>query len=148
MTSQMPQSLCPYFWKLVVMWIFILPYSILALPAIVMNYISERRDEEEVFDTLGTRLFVGLIFWVMLVTAINMLITIFYLINPIKSLEGPAAIGLCCWCISILVGGWFLGKHLWEERIYSTTYREKRQNIIVEFVKAKYHKYCPKIDWK
>jgi len=25
---------------------------------------------------------------------------------------------------------------------------EKTDNIIVEMVKAKYHKYCPKIDWK
>lgn len=27
-------------------------------------------------------------------------------------------------------------------------YEEPKANIIVEFVKAKYGKYCPKIDWK
>ena len=24
----------------------------------------------------------------------------------------------------------------------------KKQNIFIEFIKAKYNKYCPKIDWK
>jgi acyl-homoserine lactone acylase PvdQ len=36
-TEQMPQSLCPYFWKLVLMWVFILPYTILSLPVILMD---------------------------------------------------------------------------------------------------------------
>jgi hypothetical protein len=30
-------------------------------------------------------------------------------------------------------------------RIY---YKEKKPNILAEFIKAKYNKYCPKIDWK
>ena len=25
---------------------------------------------------------------------------------------------------------------------------EEKPNIIIEFIKAKYHRYCPKIDWK
>ena len=56
-TTTMPQSLCPYFWKLVIMWLLILPYSILSLPVILMDL----KDFEH--RTMGERAGMGIIFW-------------------------------------------------------------------------------------
>ena len=34
------------------------------------------------------------------------------------------------------------------KRKFNNEYVEEKPNLIVEFVKAKYNKYCPKITWK
>jgi len=44
-------------------------------------------------------------------------------------------------------------KYIWDENgdyIENPNYApyEKKPNIIIEFIKAKYNRYCPKIDWE
>jgi hypothetical protein len=57
-------------------------------------------------------------------------------------------VGCIFWGCLILVGiTWAIVKTV----VYLESKKsddEKTDNIIVEMVKAKYHKYCPKIDWK
>jgi phosphatidylglycerophosphatase A len=41
-------------------------------------------------------------------------------------------------------------RYIWDEidgYIDNPEYVEPRPNLVKEFIKAKYHKYCPKIDW-
>jgi hypothetical protein len=57
-------------------------------------------------------------------------------------------VGGILWGSLILVGiTWAIVKTV-EYDPQKKSDNEKTDNIIVEMVKAKYHKYCPKIDWK
>jgi hypothetical protein len=155
--SKMPQSLCPYFWKLVLMWFFILPYTILSLPIILMD----RKDPEN--RTTGERAGMGFIVWFILGMLICMIswIGIFFF-EPVKDsawLHMLVAGGIG-WVFSIVIGGIQLfkwSKEKWENRNVKydkdgyriwEPIKQKEPSIITEFVKAKYNKYCPKIDWK
>jgi hypothetical protein len=42
---EMPNSLCPYFWKMIIMYVFIIPYSIISLPQIIFELITKERSE-------------------------------------------------------------------------------------------------------
>jgi glucan phosphoethanolaminetransferase (alkaline phosphatase superfamily) len=156
-TSRMPESLCPYFWKLALMWFFIVPYTILSLPVILMDL----KDPEH--RTTGERAGFGFIIWFILFMLICMLswIGVFFA-EPVKDSVWMyiLSIGLLGWVAAIIFGGIALfkwSKEKWENRHIkydSDGYRiwdepiEKQPSIITEFVKAKYNKYCPKIDWK
>lgn len=156
--KEMPQSLCPYFWKLILMWAFILPYTILSLPTILMDL----KDPEEK-RTIGERAGIGFVVWFILFMIICSLSWIgLFFVTPTKdgifmNILGIGAIG---WLVAIIFGGIELfkwAKEKWENRHVRYTelgYRiwdepkEKQPSIITEFVKAKYNKYCPKINWK
>ena len=156
-TSKMPQTLCPYFWKLVLMWVFVLPYTILALPIILMD----RKDPER--RTTGERAGMGFIVWFILAMLVSMLSWVgLFFIEPIKDTPYMHIIvfGGIGWGFSIIIGAIEGYKALteWNRRrkikYDANGYRiwdkpeEKQDSIIVAFAKAKYNKYCPKIDWK
>jgi hypothetical protein len=155
-TQQMPESLCPYFWKLVLMWVFIVPYTILSLPVILMD----RKDPER--RTTGERAGMGVIIWFILFMLISMLSWIgLFFIEPVKDSTWLhiLIVGGIGWGFSIVIGAtegykalkeWNYrrkikynedGYRIWDEPT------EKHPSIIKEFIKAKYNKYCPKIDW-
>ncbi len=156
-TSQMPQSLCPYFWKLVLMWVFIVPYTILSLPVILIDL----KDPDH--RTTGERVGVGFIMWFILFMLVSMLswIGIFF-VEPVKDSMWyhMLIVGFLGWGASIIFGGiefYKWAKEKWENRHVKydkngyriwTKPEPKQPSIITEFVKAKYNKYCPKIDWK
>jgi apolipoprotein N-acyltransferase len=155
-TSQMPQSLCPYFWKLVLMWIFILPYTILSLPTIL----TDSRDFDD--KTTGERALMGAIYYFILGMVICMLSWVgLFFTSPTKDTPWMHMLvaGGVGWCVAIGGGSIALFKELKERRearrikYDADGYRiweepkEKQPSIVVEFVKAKYNKYCPKIDW-
>jgi hypothetical protein len=156
-TSKMPQTLCPYFWKLILMWVFVLPYTILSLPIILMD----RKDPEH--RTIGERAGMGFIIWFILGLLLSMLSWIgLFFIEPIKdsAYMHILTFGGIGWLFGIVIGGIELYKILkekWENRgikYDADGYRiwnnpePKQDSIIVAFAKAKYNKYCPKIDWK
>ena len=66
-------------------------------------------------------------------------------------------VGFMCWLIVIIFGAIELFKWLRDKgenrnvKYDDYGYRilkPKQPSIITEFIKAKYNKYCPKIDWK
>lgn len=164
-TSHMPQNLCPYFWKLVLMWIFILPLAFCSLPLIVMK---DSKDAE-----WDTRLFAGIMIWVLLFFAFLMIFSpITYLMYGLLSKETLIGswqmAGAITWFVCIIIAITFGGVHLlqrrkekkrhkqreyiWDENgdyIINPDYvpYEPKPSILAEFIKAKYNKYCPKIDW-
>lgn len=155
-TSRMPESLCPYFWKLVLMWTFILPYSILSLPIIIM----ERLDRSENHST-GDRAGLGFIVWFILFILTGMVTVLgVFFVTPVKDTlyANLASVGILGWVIAIIVGISFAFNHLnnkWKNRgikYDEDDYRiwnpePKQDSIIISFIKASYNKYCPKIDW-
>lgn len=156
-TSKMPQTLCPYFWKLILMWVFILPYTILSLPVILMA----RKDTEH--RSTGERAGIGVIIWFILFMLGCMLSYVgLFWANPKKDtfFLFTLTVGFIGWALTIIFSAVGLFKWTKEKlenrhirydedgyRIWDPV-KEKQPSIIKEFVKAKYHKYCPKIDWK
>jgi phosphate starvation-inducible membrane PsiE len=72
----------------------------------------------------------------------------FYTPDKDSLLMGLIVLAFCIWVSLIVIGiTWAIVKTV----VYlqsKNNNTEKTDNIIVEMVKAKYHKYCPKIDWK
>jgi hypothetical protein len=155
-TSKMPESLCPYFWKLVLMWAFILPYSIVCIPAIVM----EKLDPSETFKT-GERAGISFLVWVVIACAISMLfsISLFWYQYPKDTLGMDLQVlGLMLWLIGTAYGiwhgiQWLINEYKDSKIKYDEDGRRiwnpepKQDSIIVSFIKASYNKYCPRIDW-
>lgn len=155
-TSNMPESLCPYFWKLILMWILIIPYSILSLPIILMELTNISDD-----NSTGERAGFGFLIWFILGMIICMLSYIGLIwVIPTKDsfFMFMLTVGSIGWAVGIIVGGIELFKVLvekWENR--GVKYDEdgyriwnpepKQDSILVSFVKASYNKYCPRIEW-
>jgi len=141
----MPTNLCPYFWKLVTAVILSPLLAIYTLPYEIINYKRRR------WDTYSDMLGISLVYWAIITAVICMISTLgffFYMPDTDSLLWVMMSLGLCVWASLIVIGiGWGINeivKYLKPKK----SDNEKTDNIIVEMVKAKYHKYCPKIDWK
>ena len=139
-TEQLPTNLCPLFWKLVVMWVFIIPFTIFTIPALFMKDIKG----------VGQKFVASLILYVILIALILMLSPLgLFFISYNNELFMPFWInGLIIDSILILIGIYFAIKYLVDKNKYERMENPKSNSIVTEFVKAKYNKYCPKIDWE
>lgn len=144
-TSELPTNLCPYFWKLVMAYVFAIPVFIISLPYVIV-------DKDSRNESLGNRIGLGIFCWFglfLLIAALSLIMLFWY--TPVKDsfLEILIEIGIFTWLTGLTIGVmWFihhLGEKIKERR--NLPKKEKRSNIIVEMVKATYYKYCPKIDW-
>ena len=101
-TNGMPKNLCPYFWKLVLMWVFILPYTILSLPVILRDW------KDPYYRTTLERMGTGVLVWFFLGIAICMLswVGLFFTL-PTKdgTFMHILVIGGIGWMFSIVIGG-------------------------------------------
>jgi surface polysaccharide O-acyltransferase-like enzyme len=144
-TSELPTNLCPYFWKLVMAYVFAIPVFIISLPYVIV-------DKDSHNQSLGERIGLGLFCWFilsLLIAALTPIILFWH--TPVKGslLESLIHYGFAVWVAGLFIGVmWFihhLGEKIKERR--NLPKEEKRSNIVVEMVKATYYKYCPKIDW-
>jgi|GEM_PF-2728266 len=152
----MPTNLCPYFWKLVFMYIFIIPYSIIVLPAIIM------KDE----GGSDVRFITSILIWAMIFfgfLAIYAPVTwLIWGMSTKGTLMGTLQMGgFIIWAIGLIVlATWGTitytqrkknQKYVWSEEKYeyieNPDYSPSFATIAKEFIKAKYHKYCPQITW-
>jgi hypothetical protein len=153
-TNEMPTNLCPYFWKLVAAVVFGIPIGIITLPYIIIY-----KDKEGI--SIGEKIGGSLIAYVMLTLAICMLSLIgLFFVTPEKDTAylNMVCIGIVCWTVGLILGISELIKRIrdkWEDRRYrkmrnehDLPVKEKQPNLIIEMVKAKYHKYCPQIKWE
>ena len=164
MTKEMPQTLCPYFWKLVIMWIFILPVSIISAPMVIT-----KQDPDEWF----VRILGGACLWFLAFIVFLAIFPVTYLLwgwfNPNTTFRAWQGVGILIWMITLVVSIVFTILHFYKNRRDNRRHKqsewiwdengdhvlnpdyvpyEERSNIFIEFIKAKYNKYCPKIDWK
>lgn len=160
-TNKMPETLCPYFWKLVLMWIILIPYTILSLPYMAIQKLSED-DFFERGSSFGEKPGSGLFIWgaIWLVLVMLFSVSVFWVDFPKDSFaENMQILGIFLWIIVLAVVGWNGGKWLigkykdskikYDENGYRIwePVKEKSDSIVVAFVKSTYHKYCPKIEW-
>lgn len=159
-TSNMPESLCPYFWKLVAAW----PLTILFFPLLLPFWIGENFNKDKSNRMpFPAQALIGLILYLLLyfLFCIGVTISAFWITYSEKSdwyaryLLGWVVIGVIAICL-ITYGIIEWRNHLrikkmesrYDENGNYLPNEEPKPSIIVEFVKAKYNKYCPKIDWK
>ena len=153
-TNEMPQSLCPYFWKLLVMWVLIVPFYIITLPTRIFH------DSK---NTNPLKLFLlSLLIFGVLYVAFSMvtflIVLIFFTNTPLNPFMVTSTVIGLFGNIGLLVIGLV---NLWEyieDKIYNARYKRKynklrtkeanKPSLIVEFIKATYNKYCRKIEWK
>ena len=148
-TNIMPNNLCPYFWKLAIAYTFALPLLILTLPYTILS--AKRHSSTP-------RIGYSIVFYIITFIAISML-SVFGLsfVTPEENTFYffLVAFGIMVWSLIFLFGICKLISVLiikWQSWRYYKKYNYDKPkitkvNLIVEVVKAKYHKYCPKIDW-
>ena len=157
----LPNNLCPYFWKLILAWLLLVPYALFCTLYILTNEIFNPKYENGDHKT-GERFGISLLLngiIMMLFLMINVVVWFFVDYTPksiFSELLGPGAM---LWVVAIGFGIYYgikaLHEYIKEKRIprdengyrIYPEYKEKKPNLIVEFAKAKYGKYCPKIDW-
>lgn len=164
MTAEMPSNLCPYFWKLVLAFVLAIPVLLATLFYQILYF---RKSFPEPADSPLERFFIGLFLWGMLFLAfcsLSPLVLIWFTPEEKSLLWNVIGSGFAVWASGAVIGIWVLIKHLKEKKDdrkyrknsydkngnwipYEDRIKEKRSNILVEFFKAKYNKYCPKIDW-
>ena len=155
---ELPSNLCPYFWKLVLAWILVLPYGLFCTPFILTHELSDKtyKNGESQF---GERIGISVIMYIILFALFALGVTVGALFTTYAKggfFIQMLPVGIILW--NLLVGiGIYHGvkalvqklrepKKLYDENGYRI-YPEKKPNLTVEFVKAKYNKYCPKITW-
>jgi hypothetical protein len=151
--DQMPESLCTYFWKLIIMWFLLIPYVIVTIPIIVFGLFDKSVENE--FDT-PSRLFASVFLWFLVYGVISMVYVIMALLFNVVFVESMLIIGSFLWLISI---GFTIyhtfdtliiryKNYKWSKSNKQTNrVKSKDSSVVVEFVKGWYKKYCPTIDW-
>ena len=158
----LPNNLCPYFWKLVLAWALLVPYSLFCTLYILTHEVFDSKYEngdhktgERVGDSVILN---GIVFILFLM--INVIVRLFVDYDPDSFFSRILGPGVMVWTVGFCFGIYYGVKALVERikesrikrdeygrRIY-LEYKEKKPNLIIEFVKAKYGQYCPKIDWE
>jgi hypothetical protein len=159
-TNVLPNNLCPYFWKLVLVWLVLIPYSLVCTPVIIVELID--KDYKYNDNSTGKRIGFSVLIYFMLFCISSMLSVIGLLfITPEKDTfyMFMVTLGIMIWAAAIVIGviegvkalkEWNYsrkinydenGRRIWGEP------KEQKTYLVVEFAKAKYNKYCPKIDW-
>lgn len=158
--KNMPESLCPYFWKLVFAW----PSTILLSPLLIPFWIANKFDKSDVDIPVIGKAFVGAILYgcLFLVFCMGVTISSIWITYYQKTVWFQWYIGGFLVMFGLLVAGVILlfqrckdkryQKRLersWDENgNYIPIENRVKPNIIIEFIKAKYNRYCPKITWK
>lgn len=164
--QNMPNNLCPYFWKVVIMYLVIVPYSLWCLPVIVSKRIQKIQETAEAMRPLMALLFYMLCF--ILFVALCPGINIFYKMPKDFVTSGYVLYGILG-IISFVVGIILFFEWLKDRRDKIEYQRELLENIkkqgldhkdfdieplttpaifvILEYIKGYYKKYCPQITW-
>ena len=162
---KLPTNLCPYFWKLVFMSLLIIPYSIFCLPVVIMELVMKILKKEEYRNETWERVGYSLVIYIALIGLSSLVISITLFWNTYSHKTNPilfnlSVFGTILWIIGIVVGSysvirgigegisnWYSNKNVKYDEDGYRIYPEPKVNIVKEFVKAKYHKYCPQIEW-
>ena len=141
-TTEMPDNLCQYFWELVLA-IIISPIKItLELPTFIVEKITRE-------ESGGKKFAIGIIYWFILICGLCVLFSATRFFYDYKEGSLPdiiSVVGLAI--IAGVIGGFIIVFIVCLVEDYILRRKDKKKkNLIVEFIKAKKNKYCPKIDW-
>lgn len=148
-TSILPNNLCPYFWKLLLAWVLVallgIPSMVLLIPFLFIGIffkdsLSMLKDNK--YGAILVGFFLNLALFV-LVCIVFFFLALFGVMQYAKD-SNMGVLQICGGFFSFIGGcsgiSYLLGN--------LNKIKVKQPSIITEFVKAKYNKYCPKIDWE
>ncbi len=154
-TNKMPNNLCPYFWKLIIAFVLAIPIFVLTLPFEIAQLFAKKTLEDFDKTPIHIRLFISVltVLFLICVAAVLAPISLFFGYVPEKGtlIQDLFILGTFIWILVLFFGSIKLFDYL-KDRYSSNSGNRKRNkvkgdNILIEFVKAKYNKYCPKIEW-
>ena len=148
----MPKSLCPYAWKLLLMWILIVPYTLFSLPFQIKN----KFQTEPIPLVLKSAFAINCFILIASLMALGLSTLAFGMPDSLL-MQNLANAGLflslsvgvnICVIILLVIG--MRAIDVLSQYIYTSkrTPRESQASVVKEFIKAKINKYCPKIDWE
>lgn len=152
-TQILPTSLCPYFYKVLFIYVAIIPYTSICIPYFTYWGLSKSFKEENVYKNRlkESMILLGILFsvgWGILM----LLYPPIFFNNTSGFFHTFGLLGVSIGIyLSLTVGGIvYLLTYIQNKRNVEWWEQDgsKKPNIIIEFVKAKYKKYCPQINWK
>lgn len=153
-TNRLPDNLCPYFWRIVKSLIFVIPAFISRLPlylawlfemlfkktdytnSFLVNYRNEDRSLENMF---------GFLMYVLLCVIYSLGLIEYNYFRKVMNYSFDSFFAETGYMTNILILI-IIGLIVLYE-IICLARKNKTPNLLKEFIKAKYHKYCPKIEW-
>lgn len=163
---KLPKNLCPFFWKTVYMYLTLLPLLVIAWPAILFieqPWSEENGDEMENSQRIGGGFFLYVVGFLAL-TAIAAPFRFFMTFKEGGFFDESTRVGAFIWVVAIGISLYFLIKGIVnyikekrQNRLYEKLKNagwpddlitEPKKNLLIEFIKAKYNKYCPQIEWE
>jgi hypothetical protein len=147
------KNFCPIFWKLVIAYLFAIPYIIFCLPVILMEIFGKNYENGD--HSTGSRIGMSFFIYVAIFIAFSMILgasLIFFKYNKDSFLQKCATGGVLFWVFAFGVGTGELIKYIKKKRIkYDEDgyriYEEKKPNLLVTGIKSWYEKNCPRIEW-
>lgn len=138
-TSRLPSNLCPYFWKQLFMWLAIIPYSILCLPTILIERFKRGpAHESRIVGSIGIYMILFLAFTVGVFAA-----DFYFHFKVGTAWHSFSGVGFFVSAVLLMLATFAVCAVTLDKVIDSEV-----SNVTSEFIKAKYNKYCPQIEWK
>ena len=154
-TKELPRSICPYFWKYVVLIIAFIPVMLIAIPCIMVELIWPDFKEDAI-DGVGPRIAFGMVFHLSIQALISMgcaIESFFIGTGPAKSaFETYCQFGFVFIACSIIAGIIYLihiyrkSKIKYDQWGYEIE-EPKEPNLFVQGVKDFYRRHCTPINW-
>lgn len=139
--EELPDNLCPYFWGIVVLYICLIPYTLLALPYFIGNKWLGDDDNPPTIVKAA----IGFLLYLAMFILICMIL-IFFVDYSLVYIFGYLG-----WIITIMLGirqTIIYVKNRKVDKWIDEGCPEDKSSLISKFIKAKYNRYCPKITWK
>lgn len=142
----LPDNLCPYFWKQ----IFLYPLTFLLFPIILPSIIMELIDKERMYDWYDRVSRSISTYFAIIGGALCLSPILLFWHSMFEKNYSFIGLGLFLDTLLIVVLLVYLYREYKKKQRRKKGYAitEKKPNLIVEFVKAKYNKHCPKIVWR
>ena len=146
-TDTLPTNLCPYFWKLVLMYLLIIPYIVFTIPhyidiflTFLVNTINIKLNKTCRVES-SNKNEISMLYWISYSIIHSIVYVIIYgtlssnniLMQTIIIIGFSAIIFFTVLSITFLIC--YILFH-------------PKSNVLITFIKAKYNKYCPIINWE
>ena len=141
--AQMPKTLCSYYWELVVAYILAIPLAVLIVP----TYLFEQYKGDKSHERIGA----GFVLWSVVFIFFTLIYPLFEYFSILPIIGNLFEASCILWSIIIIIamaiGCGIFWDYLADRIENNRTYYEKKPNLLIEYIKAKKNKYCPKITW-
>lgn len=154
--TTLPQNLCPYFWKVILGLIIFIPLAVIFTPLKILwliKSIATNQSPNKISNDgfLGETLLIAIVLDIALFCGFNMVYMWFGNIFDDKvsvfEIFGILGYMLIIFGAIIVIEEKIKKRRKKNRKLKYSLPKKKYPNILKEFVKAKYNRYCPQIEW-